>query len=148
MRTSSRRDPFAVYEPLVDAQNAHDVEAMLECFDPDYTSEQPAHPARAFTGTDQVRRNWSMLLGAIPDFHAKVLRTAVTGETVWSEARYSGTKGDGSRLDAMVVTIFGLREGLIVWGRLYIDEVEHDGPDINESVRDLTGTEADASSHD
>src|SRR5688572_23919292 len=102
-------DPLAVYERLVDAQNAHDLDGMLGCFDPGYRSEQPAHPARTFTGTDQVRKNWSALLAAIPDFRAEVLRTAVSGDTVWAEARWTGTKADGSLLEEMIVTIFGLR---------------------------------------
>ena len=76
--------PLAVYARLVDAQNAQDLDAMLECFDPAYRSEQPPHPARAFTGTDQVRKNWSALLAAVPDFHADVLRTAATADTVWA----------------------------------------------------------------
>ena len=141
-------DPLAVYERLVDAQNAHDLDAMLECFDLAYRSEQPAHPARTFTGTDQVRKNWSTLLAAIPDFRAEVLRTAVSGDTVWAEARWTGTKADGSPLEEMIVTIFGLREGRIIWGRLYGEEVEQDGPDIDETVRHIAGTEAKASSDD
>jgi ketosteroid isomerase-like protein len=141
-------DPLAVYERLVDAQNAHDLDGMLGCFDPGYRSEQPAHPARTFTGTDQVRKNWSALLAAIPDFRAEVLRTAVTGDTVWAEARWTGTKADGSPLEEMIVTIFGLRGGRIIWGRLYGEEVEQDGPDIDETVRRTAGTGAEASSDD
>jgi ketosteroid isomerase-like protein len=141
MDTQRTQDPLALYARLVDAQNAHDLDAMLECFDPAYASEQPAHPARAFTGTDQVRKNWSALLTAIPDFRADVLRTAATADTVWAEARWSGTKADGSRLEEMIVTILGVDGGRIVWGRLYGEEVERDGPDIDETVRGLAGTQ-------
>ena len=35
------------FDRLVDATNAHDVDAMMECFDPDYRSEQPLHPRQA-----------------------------------------------------------------------------------------------------
>lgn len=143
MDTQRTHDPLAVYERLVAAQNAHDLDGMLECFDPAYRSEQPAHPARAFTGTDQVRDNWSALFAAIPDFRAEVLRTAAAADTVWAEARWSGTKADGSRLEEMIVAIFGVTGGRIVWGRLYGEEVERDGPDIDETVRRLAGTESD-----
>lgn len=146
METQRTDDPLTLHERLVRAQNAHDLEGMLACFDPGYRSEQPAHPARAFTGTDQVRKNWSALLAAIPDFRADVLRTAVNGETLWTEAHWSGTKADGSPLDEMIVTIFGVRDGRIAWGRLYGEEVERDGTDIDETVRRIAGTTADGSS--
>lgn len=147
METRTKDDALAVFERLVHAQNGHDLEAMLKCFDSGYRSEQPVHPARAFTGTDQVRKNWSALLAAIPDFRADVLRTAVNGDTVWSEAHWSGTKADGSSLDEMIVTIFGVRAGRVVWGRLYGEEVERDGADIDDTVRRMGGTGGD-SSHD
>lgn len=146
METQRTDDPLTLHERLVRAQNAHDLEGMLACFDPGYRSEQPTHPARAFTGTDQVRKNWSALLAAIPDFRADVLRTAVNGETLWTEAHWSGTKADGSPLDEMIVTIFGVRDGRIAWGRLYGEEVERDGTDIDETVRRIAGTTADRSS--
>jgi hypothetical protein len=37
------------------------------------------------------------------------------------------------------VTIFGVEGGLIVWGRLYMEEVEAAGEDIDETVRRLAG---------
>jgi hypothetical protein len=37
------------------------------------------------------------------------------------------------------VTLFGVREGRIVWGRLYMETVEEDGEDIDEAVRSMTG---------
>ena len=143
MDTRMPEDPLAVYARLVDAQNAHDLDAMLECFDPAYKSEQPPHPARSFTGTDQVRKNWSALLAAVPDFRADVLRTAATADTVWAESRWSGTKADGSPLEEMIVIILGVAGGRIVWGRLYGEEVERDGPDIDETVRIIAGTQRD-----
>jgi hypothetical protein len=34
-------------ERLLDAINAHDLDAFVACFDPGYSSEQPAHRAVA-----------------------------------------------------------------------------------------------------
>jgi ketosteroid isomerase-like protein len=144
MDARSGAEPMQVFERLIEAQNAHDLGAMLDCFDPGYRSEQPVHPARAFTGSDQVRKNWSALLAAIQDFRSDVLRTALDGDTVWSEARWSGTKADGSPFEEMIVTIFGIRDGRIAWGRLYGDEVERQGADIDETVRRMAGTDAAA----
>jgi hypothetical protein len=37
-----------VLERLKESLNWRDLDAMLESFDPDYRSEQPAHPNRGF----------------------------------------------------------------------------------------------------
>jgi hypothetical protein len=46
-----------VLERLGEPLNWHDLDAMLDCFDHDYRSEQPAHPNRGFGGKEQVRKN-------------------------------------------------------------------------------------------
>jgi len=63
-----------LFERLVAAQNAHDIDAFVFCFAPDYTSEQPAHPDRAFVGSDQVRTNWTAMFAGVPDFRADLAR--------------------------------------------------------------------------
>jgi ketosteroid isomerase-like protein len=133
-------DPLSVLERLRDAQNAHDLEAMVDCFDENYRSEQPIHPARTFQGREQVRRNWSALLEAIPDFHAELLRSAVDGDTGWAEWRWTGTKVDGARFEEAIVIIAGIRNGRIAWARLYGDEVEREGAGIDETVQRVAGT--------
>ncbi len=134
-------DPRALMERLTAAQNAHDLEAMLACFHADYRSEQPLYPARTFTGVDQVRANWGALLEAIPDFHADTLSTAADGDTVFSEVHWTGTKADGARLDERGVIVMGVRDGRVAWGRLYVDEVVHESPSIDQVVRHMAGTD-------
>ena len=36
------------------------------------------------------------------------------------------------------VTIFGVEEDRIVWGRLYVEQVEENGQDIDEAMRTIT----------
>jgi hypothetical protein len=55
---------------LVEAMNAHDLEAVVQLFRSDYHSEQPAHPAREFGTSAQVRANWDTMFRGIPDFRA------------------------------------------------------------------------------
>jgi limonene-1,2-epoxide hydrolase len=124
---------------LVEATNDHDLEAMLECFKPDYRSEQPAHPARAFEGIDQVRKNWSSLMESVPDIHWDVIRTATDETTAWMEARLTGTRPDGSKLDEIGVVILGISSGHIGWGRLYLSDVDSEGDDIDATVGRMTG---------
>jgi ketosteroid isomerase-like protein len=134
-------DPRAVLDRLTAAQNARDLEAMLACFHDDYRSEQPLFPARTFQGIDQVRANWSALLDNVRDFHAEILRSAADGDTVFVEIRWTGTKADGTRLEELGVIIAGIRDERILWARLYVDEVEAEGPDIDAVVRRMAGTE-------
>jgi hypothetical protein len=46
-----------VIERMAEALNRYDLKGFLECFDPNYRSEQPAHPNRGFGGKEQVRKN-------------------------------------------------------------------------------------------
>jgi ketosteroid isomerase-like protein len=128
-----------VLERLLEALNAHDLEALIACFDEGYESEQPAHPARAFSGREQVRKNWGAMFEQIPDLSVELLGSAVEGEAVWAEMRWTGTKADRAPLDERGVTIFGIRDGRIAWGRLYMEEVEAAGAGIDETVDRMTG---------
>jgi ketosteroid isomerase-like protein len=127
-----------VCERLLEAGNAHDIEAHMACFAEDYHSEQPAHPNRTFTGSDQVRENWSRMFDRIPDFSSELVRLAVIENTEWAEWVWRGTKEDGTPLDERGVTIMGIRDGRIAWGRLYMEETEREGADIVETVRRMT----------
>jgi ketosteroid isomerase-like protein len=136
-------DARAVIERFTAAQNAHDLEGMLACFAEDYLSEQPLFPARTFRGIDQVRANWSALMDAMPDFHAEILRSAVDGDVAFAEVHWTATKADGSRLDERGVLVMGVRDDRFAWGRLYVDEVAADSPDIDTVVRQMAGTDDD-----
>ena len=110
------------------------------CIRDSYRSEQPIYPARTFRGIDQVRANWSALLEGIPDFHAEIVRSAVAGDTVFVEIHWTGTKADGAPFEERGVLVMGIREERIAWGRLYAEEVEHEGADIDAVVRRLAGS--------
>ena len=122
-----------VIERMAEALNRHDLEAFLECFDPNYHSEQPAHPNRGFGGKEQVRKNWSGMFESFPDFAAQLLRHTAEEGVVWSEWHWSATG-----LNMAGVTIFGVEEDRIAWGRLYVEQVEEDGEDIDEAMRTIT----------
>ena len=134
----TQSSPQSVLERLITAQNLHDLEAFLDCFDPDYQSEQPIHPDRAFSGRQQVRKNWSALFSSTPDFRSELISAASEGDTGWAEWSWSGMRTDGTRFEMRGMTIFGVRNGRITWQRLYMEEVEEAGAGIDAVVHSLT----------
>ena len=84
-----------VVESLRAATNAHDLDAIVDCFSETYRNETPAHPGRGFTGRAQVRSNWQQILAAVPDVTAEVVRVATDDDVIWSEWEMSGTRRDG-----------------------------------------------------
>lgn len=105
MRTPGRGATGEVVERLRDALNRHDLDGFVGCFDSGYRSEQPVHPDRAFTGREQVRRDWTAVFDGVPDFRAELLRSAQAGhawlggvELAWDPGRRD-TAGDARRYD-------------------------------------------------
>jgi len=131
-------DPAALVHRLAAAQNAHDIGAFVGCFADDYHSEQPIHPSRTFDGAEQVRKNWSAVFAAMPDFRAELVRWSVTDSTIWSEWDWTGTREDG-RFHQRGVIILGVRDDRIAWARLYLEDVVDNAETIDEQVRRMSG---------
>jgi limonene-1,2-epoxide hydrolase len=128
-----------VINRLAVAMNAHDLNVVAGLIDEDYRSEQPAHPARAFTGRAQMLANWEAMLAGIPDFHAEICRSVQDGEVTWTEWRWSGTRSDGQSFEMRGVTLFEVADDQIVAGRLYMEAVERDVTGIKQAVEALSG---------
>ena len=136
-------DPGAVLlDRLAAATNRRDLDALVDCFAPDYRNETPAHPARGFTGRDQVRRNWEQIFTFIPDIVATVLRSASDGDVVWSEWEMAGTRADGIAHQMAGVIIFGVRDGRFSWARWYLEPVQAGGPNVDQALRENVGAGA------
>ena len=76
------------------------------------------------------------IFAGVPDFRAELLRSARQGDTGWAEWHWQGTRADGTHLDMRGVTIFGIRDDRIVWGRLYLEDVEG-GQGIDQAVQHM-----------
>jgi ketosteroid isomerase-like protein len=135
-QVGTESSPLPVIERLQAAQNQHNLEAFLDCIDPDYQSEQPVHPDSAFQGREQVRNNWSAIFNGVADFRSELLRSATEGDTGWAEWHWSGTHADGKPMEMRGVTIFGVRDNRIVWGRLYMEPVQQTGAGIDAQMQD------------
>ena len=139
MHNDTTRDAVDTLARLERATNAHDVDEVVACFAPDYRNATPAHPERGFTGREQVRRNWEQIFAAIPNITAKVLRSAVNGDEVWSEWEHRGTRPDGSAHLMRGVIIFGLGNELLTWARFYLEPVQEGGGNVDAAVRRQVG---------
>lgn len=127
-------NPMAVVERLRDATNAHDLEAIVACFRADYRNETPVHPARGFVGHDQVRRNWTRILAAVPDVSTVIVAAVADGDTVWSEWEHRGTRADGSPHHLRGVIVFSVQNALISTARFFLEPVVDGGEGIAVTV--------------
>jgi ketosteroid isomerase-like protein len=129
---------------LIDAVNRHDLDALTACFAPDYASDFPAHPDRAFRGHTQMRKNWTQIFGGVPDIAATLLRSAAEGDTAWAEWDWRGTRVDGAPFAMRGVTVVGVAEDRITWARMYMEPVEASGAGSDDAIRRAAGTGAPA----
>ena len=126
-----------VTNKMLVALNAHDLDEFVSVFAGDYRSEQPVHPSRAFTTSDKVRENWAGVFSGVPDFHAELLLSVTTDDGVEvGEWHWSGTHVDGAPFEMRGVTVMGIEDERVAWGRLYMELVDRSGAGIDEMVRD------------
>jgi len=135
-RTSSA---LAVANRLNEAVNKHDLDAMVECFAPDFVNETPVHPSRSFRGREQVRKNWAQIFAAVPNLEAEIVDSAHQGNTVWMEWEMRGTRSDGGRHLMRGVSIFEVVDDSFASVRFYLEPVEQTGVGIDAAVQSALG---------
>jgi ketosteroid isomerase-like protein len=128
-------EPTATIQRLRDLTNEHDLEGIVACFASDYRNETPTHPGRSFVGNEQVRRNWTQILAAIPDISTEIVASAASGNSVWTEWEHRGTRRDGTAHLMRGVIVFGVADGLIASARFFMEPVEADSGDVDAAVR-------------
>jgi len=122
---------------LCDATNSHDIDAVVAMFHDDYENTMPVHPSRGFRGTEQVRRNWTAIFASVPDIEVEVLQSTQAGERIWSEWEMRGTRVDGADHLMRGVMIFTVRDDKAASVRFYVEPVDREQVDTDESVRQL-----------
>jgi ketosteroid isomerase-like protein len=134
----------AVIDRLVQAVNRHDLEGLVSCFADDYVNVTPVHPQRGFTGSDQVRTNWTQIFAGVGDIEAAILRRADTDDHIWTEWDMSGTRlEDGGPFLMRGVVIFGTRDDVISSARFYLEPAEEASGDVDaHTQRVVTGKES------
>ncbi|UUL77540.1 nuclear transport factor 2 family protein [Pseudarthrobacter sp. Fe7] len=135
------RLPDGPVRRMFSATQRRDLDAMMAEFADDYVNTTPNHPARSFSGSAQVRKNWSALFAGIPDMAVTVLDSATgTGGKVWVEWGSRGTRRDGTAVEQAGVGIFTLRGDRIAAVRFYLEPVDRDTGDVNSAVQAIAGT--------
>jgi ketosteroid isomerase-like protein len=128
---------------LRDATNSRTVAKVVDCFAEDYVNQTPAHPARGFTGKDQVRRNWAQIFAAVPDHTATLIASAQDGDTVWTEWEMRGTRADGAPHLMCGAIVFTVRDELACAARFYLEPAD----DPRVSGAGAADVDADAAVH-
>ena len=112
---------------LLEAQNAHDVDAALACF---------AHPryelvgnTRVYDGAHDVRHYYEVTKGYFPDLHFEVIATHHSDDAVVAEMWMSGThlgsgpdfEATGRRFRCRTAIIFSFEGEALTGARVYYD---------------------------
>lgn len=125
------------------AIDAHDLDALVDCFAGDVESVQPVHPQRTFRGADQVRKNWQQILAAVPDLRTGLVRYALGSDCAWAEWDWAGTRIDGAPQRMRGVTIQAAGpDGRAAWVRFFMEPVEVGGPDVESAIRETLAGDA------
>jgi ketosteroid isomerase-like protein len=107
----------ALLQELLDAFNAHDLDAVMGYFTDDCTLEMPRGPEpwglRA-TGRQAVRATLATRFAGLPDVHYGDDRHWVAGERGCSEWLLTGTRPDGSKVAVRGCDLFTFRGDKIV----------------------------------
>lgn len=125
------------------AAGRHDLDAMVAEFADDYVNITPNHPARNFTGSSQVRSNWSALFAGIPDLTVQIRDAATASDgKVWVEWAVRGTRRDGLPVEQAGVAIFASGSGKIFAVRFYLEPVDPGSSGVDEAVRAVAGADS------
>jgi len=110
-------DRLAVLERMIDAFNAHDLDAIMSLFAEDCVFESPRGPdawGRRYEGQGAVREGLSLRFTTIPDVHYGDGSHFVSGDRGVSEWTLTGTTTDGVRLSVRGCDVWTFRDDRVV----------------------------------
>ena len=106
----------AFLQAFSDAWNRHDIEALMSFMADDCVFHAVAGAdamGHSFVGRDAVRGGFELAWKNFPNAAWRDAEHLVCGARGVSESTFSGTKADGTRIEARMVDIFTFRDGKI-----------------------------------
>lgn len=107
---------------FADAWNRHDIEALMSFMAEDCEFHAVAGPdllGKSFVGREAVRAGFQLAWQTFPDAAWLDGEHFVCGDRGVSESTFSGTKADGTRIEARMVDVFTFRDGKIAIKNAY-----------------------------
>ena len=101
-------------QELLDAFNAHDLDAIMALFTEDCVFDAPRGPApggHRFVGKEQVRKGFQARFDGIPDVQWVDGRHFASGDRAASEWTIRGTKATGEPIEVRGCDLFELSGG-------------------------------------
>lgn len=108
---------IATLERLLDAFNAHDLDAIMSFVADDCVLELPRGPelwGRRLEGRAQVREGLASRFAGIPDVHYGDARHWLAGDRGCSEWLLTGTSTQGEKIAVRGCDLFEFRDGEVV----------------------------------
>jgi ketosteroid isomerase-like protein len=106
----------APLQGLLDAFNAHDLDAIMAFFTEDCVFDTPRGPApggQRLVGKEQVRQGFQARFDGIPDIHYGDDRHWACGDRAVSEWTIRGTQPTGEPIEVRGCDLFELTDGKI-----------------------------------
>ena len=111
-----------VLEAFADAWNRHDLEALMSFMTDDCVFEASAGPdvtGTRYVGREAVRAGFADVWRTFPDAHWGQAHHFVAGDRGVSEWTFTGTRGDGTRVEVNGCDLFIFRGGRIALKNSY-----------------------------
>jgi ketosteroid isomerase-like protein len=115
--TETNQVTVETLEGLLDAFNAHELDAVMSFFADDCILEMPRGPdpsGRRLEGRERVREGLASRFAGIPDVHYGDARHWLAGDRGCSEWLLTGTGADGEKIEVRGCDLFEFRDGKIV----------------------------------
>ena len=109
-------DLFALLDRFADAWNRHDLDTLMSMMTDDCLFDASAGPdvsGQRSEGKPAVRAAYAAVFTAFPDAHWAHARHFIAGSRGVSEWTFTGTRGDGTRVEVTGCDLFTFRDGRI-----------------------------------
>lgn len=116
MANAPRPVDVDVLQQFAEAWNRHDLDALMSFMAEDCSFHAAAGPdlkGRSFVGREAVRAGFALAWQTFPDAAWVDGEHFVCGDRGVSECTFTGTKADGTRIEARMVDVFTFRDGKI-----------------------------------